>query len=316
MLYFTGSKPHNLHLRLMAIDRGWKNNEYGMFEGEKALAGETEEGMYQSLGLPWIPPELREDTGEIEAAQQGRLPHLVTLDDIRGDLHSHTQASDGRATLEAMADHARQLGYAYLAITDHSRSLRIAHGQSVEALALQIEQIDRLNERWKDFRLLKCCEVDILEDGSLDMPDDILERLDLRVCSIHSRFKMPREKQTERVLRAMDNPNFNIFAHPTGRLLDQRPGYDIDLERVLIGAKERGCYLEINAHPERLDLNDAAARLAKDTGVKLAISTDAHSPGELDYMHFGVDQGRRGWLEPGDVLNTRRWPELKRLLKR
>ena len=316
MLYFTGSKPHNLHLRLMAIERGWKNNEYGLFEGEKQIAGETEEGMYQALGLPWITPELREDNGEIEAAQQERLPELVTLADIRGDLQSHTRGSDGRAGLETMANTARGLGYSYLAITDHSQSLRTAHGQSNEALARQMDEIDRLNENWNDFRLLKSCEVDILEDGSLDLPDEILARLDLCVCSIHSLFSMPREKQTERILRAMDNPYFNIFAHPTGRLLNQRPGYEIDLERILIGAKQRGCFLEINAHPERLDLNDTAARLAKNIGVKLAISTDAHSPSELDYMHYGVEQARRGWLETGDVLNTRSWEALGKLLDR
>lgn len=316
LLYFTGSKPHNLHLRLMAIDRGWKNNEYGVYRGEELIAGRTEESIYQALGMPWIPPEMREDTGEIELALHGNLPDLITIKDIRGDLHSHTRASDGKSTLEGMAEKARKLGYNYLAITDHSPSLRIAHGQAIENLARQIDAIDTLNEQWQDFRLLKSCEVDILEDGSLDLPDDILARLDLSVCSIHSHFRMAREKQTQRILRAMDQPYFNILAHPTGRLVGKRPGYDIDLDKVLAGAKERGCIVEINAHPERLDLNGAAARLAKDMGVYIAISTDAHSQGELEYMRFGVDQARRGWLEAENVINTRSWHDLKNLLRR
>jgi DNA polymerase (family 10) len=316
LLYFTGSKPHNLHLRMMAIERGWKNNEYGLFNGDKTVACETEEDMYRALGLPWIPPELREDNGEIEAARANRLPRLITQADIRGDLHAHTTASDGHASLETMANSARRNGYAYLAITDHSRSLRIARGQSVEALARQMDEIDQLNERWTDFRLLKSCEVDILEDGTLDMPDDILSRLDLRVCSIHSHFKLSREKQTERILRAMENPYFNIFAHPTGRLLEKRSGYEIALEQVMAAAKQRGCFMEINAQPERLDLNDAAIRLARENDIKLAISTDAHTPEELDFMYYGVDQARRGWLEPADILNSRDWPDLKKQIKR
>ena len=316
LVYFTGSKPHNLHLRVMAIDRGWKNNEYGIYEGDKLIAGRTEESLYQALGLPWIPPEMREDTGEIELAQRGKLPELVTLEHIRGDLQCHTKYSDGKSTIEGMAERARKLGYAYLAITDHSQSLRIARGMQVEDLARQIEEIDRLNDQWKDFHLLKSCEVDILEDGSLDMPDEILARLDLRVCAIHSCFQLSREKQTTRLLRAMDNPYFNILAHPTGRLIGKRTGYDIDLEKVLAAAKERGCVVEINAHPERLDLNGAAARLARDTGVLLAISTDAHSPNELEYMRFGVDQARRGWLEAKNVINTRSWQDLRKLLNR
>lgn len=316
LLYFTGSKPHQLQLRLMAIDRGWKLNEYGLFAGEELIAGETEESIYTALDLVWVPPELRENTGEIEAAAKNRLPLLIALEDIRGDLQAHTRASDGKDTLETMATQARALGYEYLAVTDHSRSLRIAGGLQVEELHQQIEAIDRINERYDDFRLLKSCEVDILADGTLDMPDEILARLDLCVCAIHSNFKRSREQQTERVLRAMENPYFHIFAHPTGRLLEKRPGYDIDLDEIVKGAKERGCFLEINAHPERLDLNDSAARLAKEGGVKVAISTDAHSIRELHYMRFGIDQARRGWLGPDDVLNTRSWPDLKALLRR
>jgi DNA polymerase (family 10) len=316
LFYFTGSRAHNIHLRTLALERGWKINEYGVFDGETMIAGETEESIYRLFGMTWVAPELREETGEIVAAMQDRLPELVRLDDLRGDLQAHTRTSDGKASLETMAKRARQLGRSYLAITDHSQSLRVAGGMSNKTLARQIDAIDRLNEQWTDFRLLKSCEVEILADGSLDVPDDLLARLDLRVCAIHSHFNLTRERQTERILAAMDHPLFNILAHPTGRLLGRRDAYEVDLERILDAARQRGCFLEINAHPERLDLSDMSIRLAKERGVKLAISTDAHAPGELSYLRYGVDQARRGWLTAADVLNTRDWPELKRLLAR
>jgi DNA polymerase (family X) len=314
--YLTGSKAHNIAIRRRAVARGLKVNEYGVFRGERRRAGRSEAEVYEAVGLPWITPELREGTGEIEAAEKGRLPRLVTLEDIRGDLHMHTTASDGRGTLEDMARAARERGLDYIAITDHSRSVRIANGLDARRLAGQIEAIDRLNERLDGIRVLRSCEVDILEDGSLDLPDDILARLDLRVCSVHSAFGLSREKQTERILRAMDNRLLDILAHPTGRLIGRRDPYEVDIERVLVAARERGCFLEVNAQPDRLDLDDRHCRLAKEIGVKLAISTDAHSAAGLGLMRCGVDQARRGWLEADDVLNTRPVEGLLGLLRR
>jgi DNA polymerase (family 10) len=316
LFYFTGSKEHNIAIRNLALDQGLKVNEYGVFREEERVAGESEAGIYDLLGLAYIEPELREDRGEIEAAQKGTLPDLVTLEEIRGDLQCHTEASDGKATLREMAEAAQALGYDYLAITDHSAYIGIVQGLDEEGLAAQIEEIDRLNEALEGFRLLKATEVDIMENGDLDLSDAILARLDLRVCAIHSKFNLSREAQTERIIRAMDNPYFNILAHPTGRRIGKRAPYAVDMERVLDAAQERGCFLEINAQPERLDLDDVAARMAKERGVKLAISTDAHRPAALDLMRYGVDQARRGWLEAEDVLNTYRWEALKGLLRR
>jgi DNA polymerase (family 10) len=316
LLYFTGSKAHNIALRNMALDRDWKINEYGVFEDEERIAGETEGEIYDLLDLDYVMPELREDRGEIEAAREGELPQLVTLEDLRGDLQSHTKSSDGHGTLEQMAEAAKKLGYEYLAITDHSKYVGVTQGLDAGELAEQMDQIDELNEKLEGIRLLKAIEVDILDDGSLDLPDDILEKLDLTICSVHSKFNLSRDEQTERILRAMDNPNFNILAHPTGRRIEERPPYEVDMERLLAGALERGCFLEVNAQPERLDLDDVYCKMAKEMGLKLSISTDAHRPVELEYMRFGVGQARRGWLEPGDVLNTRSWEDLKELLKR
>ncbi|MGD8625113.1 MAG: DNA polymerase/3'-5' exonuclease PolX [Anaerolineae bacterium] len=316
LFYFTGSKDHNIALRNLALDRGWKVNEYGVFRDEERIAGQTEEEIYALFDLPYIPPELREDRGELAAAREGRLPALVTLDDIRGDLQAHTTGSDGDASLEEMARAAQERGYEYLAITDHSPQVAVAQGLDAKALRQQIDDIDRLNDQLQEITILKAIEVDILEDGTLDLPDDVLARLDLRICSVHSYFDLSREKQTERIIRAMDNPHFNILAHPTGRRIGSRPPYDLDLERVMEAALERGCFLEINAHPERLDLDDVQAKRAKEIGLKLAINTDAHSVAELDVMRFGLGQARRGWLEAGDVLNTRPWPELRKLLDR
>lgn len=316
MHYFTGSKAHNLATRRIAVKKGLKLNEYGVFRGGERIAGRTEEEVYAALGLPFIPPELREDRGEIEAAAKGRLPSLITLDDIRGDLHCHTSATDGKNTIKEMADAAKERGYSYLAITDHTRHMTVARGLDAKRLAKQIDEIDRLNEELDGIHVLKAAEVDILEDGSLDLPDDILKRLDLTVCSVHYKFDLSEDAQTGRIIRAMDNPHFNILGHPTGRLIGEREPYPLDLERLFAAAIERGCFVEINAQPERLDLSDVHARMAKEMGLKLAISTDAHTTATLGNMRYGVDQARRGWLEPGDVLNTRSWAELKRLLKR
>ena len=317
LCYFTGSKAHNIALRRIAIGQGLKLNEYGMFRGEAQIAGATEDDIYARLGLHAAPPpELREDTGEIDAARAGRLPDLVQLDDIRGDLHVHTEASDGQASLRAMAEAAKALGRDYVAITDHSRHLTVANGLDAARLSRQIDEIARLNATLSGIVVLASSEVDILEDGSLDLPDDILRRLDLVVGAVHSAFDLSREKQTERLLRAMDNPCLDIVAHPTGRLIDSRPPCAIDLERVLRGARQRGCHLEANAQPARLDLDGAGCRMAKEIGVRIAISTDAHAPGQLGLMRFGVDQARRGWLEKDDVLNTRTRAGLRRLLGR
>ncbi len=314
--YFTGSKAHNIAVRKIGVQKGLKINEYGVFKDEERIAGETEEEVFEQVDLLYIEPELREDRGEIEAAREDRLPKLITLDDIRGDLQSHTDETDGRAALEEMADAAEALGYDYLAVTDHSKNVTMAKGMDAGRLGKQIDAIDRFNDGRDGIRILKGCEVDILEDGSLDLPDDILKRLDLTVCSIHYNRNLSRKKQTERVLRAMDNPNFNIFGHPTGRLVAGRPPYEIDLERILEAAKERGCVMELNAHPKRLDLSDLQCKMAMEMGVMLVISTDAHQPDELNFMRCGVEQARRGWLEPENVLNTRSWDEVRKLLKR
>jgi DNA polymerase (family X) len=314
--YFTGSKAHNIAVRKLGVNRGLKINEYGVFKGDARIAGKTENEVYEQVDLPYIEPELRENRGEVEAAQKGNLPHLIGIGDLRGDLHAHTKATDGHATLEEMATAAKEHGYDYLSITDHSKKVSMAHGLDARRLAEQIEEIDHLNDKLKGMVLLKGIEVDILKDGSLDLPDDILKELDVVVCSVHYHRHLSKKRMTERVLRAMDNPYFNIFAHPTGRLINERDPYEIDLEKIMEGAKERGCFLEINAHPDRLDLSDSHAKMAKDMGLKLAISTDAHGIADLDFIRYGIDQARRGWLEPDDVITTRSLKQLRKLLKR
>lgn len=317
LLYFTGSKAHNIAVRAMAVKRGLKLNEYGVFRKRHRVAGtETEADIYRLFDLPYIEPELRENQGEIDAARAHRLPKLVTMDDIRGDLHVHTEASDGRDTISEIVAAAKARNYAYVAITDHTQRLTIANGLDPRRLRRQMAEIDRLNQSLRGIHVLKSAEVDILEDGRLDLPEDILRDLDLAVCAIHSHFDLPRDKQTARILRAMENPYFTILAHPTGRLINSRDAYEIDIEEILRAAKVHHCFLEINAQPERLDLTEVHARLAKEMGVKLAISTDAHSIANLDFMRFGVGQARRGWIEATDVLNSRTWTELKQLLAR
>jgi DNA polymerase (family 10) len=314
--YFTGSKAHNIAVRKLGAKRGYKLNEYGVFRGDKRVAGKTEQDVFATAGLPFIPPELREDRGEIEAAKAGRLPNLVELTDIRGDLHCHTAASDGSDSVEDLAAAAKKRGYEYLAINDHTKHVTIAHGLDEKRLREQLMAIDELNAKLRGVTLLKSAEVDILEDGSLDLPDRILKELDFTVCAVHYQFGLPERRQTQRVLRAMDNRYFTILAHPTGRLINERQPYAIDLDRIMVAARERGCILELNAHPDRLDLNDEACRLAKEHGVKIAISTDTHRTRDLDFMRFGIDQARRGWLTANDVVNTRGLAELRTLLKR
>ncbi|MEW5803053.1 MAG: DNA polymerase/3'-5' exonuclease PolX [bacterium] len=315
--YFTGSSAHNIAIRKLGIRRGLKINEYGVFRNEELIAGQEEEEIFHSVGLPFIEPELREDRGEIEAAQKGSLPELITLRDIKGDLHTHTKATDGRFSLEEMVGAAREKGYRYVAITDHSQHVTVAHGLDARRMLQHIDAIDRLNQKLGgSITVLKGVELDILEDGSLDLPDEVLRLLDLRVCSVHYHFNLPADKQTERIIRAMDNPWFNILAHPTGRLINERRAYEVDMGHLIEAARARGCFMELNAHPDRLDLDDIHCKMAKEMGVKVAISTDSHSLTHLDYMRFGIGQARRGWLEPADVLNTRSWPELQKLLKR
>ena len=314
--YFTGSKAHNIEIRRLAQERRLKISEYGVFKGEKRIAGDTEESIYRSVGLPWIPPELRENHGEIEAARAGKLPKLVEFADLKGDLHAHTKATDGHNTLHEMADAALRHGLEYLAITEHSRRLTVAHGLDPQQLRKQMNEIDKLNGQLKNITLLKGIEVDILEDGALDLPDDVLSECDLVVGAVHSKFNLARAKQTERILRAMDHPHFTILAHPTGRLLDTREPYDVDMLKIIRRARERGCFLELNAHPERLDLLDIYCQMARDEEVLVAISSDAHSTQDFDNLVYGVGQARRGWLEKKDVLNTRPLKLLRPLLKR
>jgi DNA polymerase (family 10) len=316
LLYFTGSRAHNIALRKLAIKQGYKLNEYGLYKGDKRIAGATETAVYKKLNLPYIEPELREQRGEIEAARKGRLPKLVSRDDIRGDLHCHTRATDGHDSLETMVTAARKLGYEYFAITDHSRRLTVAHGLDRKRLLEQTRRIDKLNAKLNDIVVLKSIEVDILEDGGLDLPDSVLGQLDLVVGAVHYKFNLSRKQQTERIIRAMDNPHFNILAHPSGRLLNKRPPLDVDMGRLMQAARERGCFLELNAQPARLDLTDSDCMLARELHLKVVISTDAHSTGNLDYMHFGISQARRGWLGPADVVNTSGLDELRKLLRR
>jgi DNA polymerase (family X) len=316
LLYFTGSKAHNITLRGLANEHGWKLNEYGLFSGKRRIAGATEEDVYKKLGLAFVPPELREDRGEIAAAKNNKLPKLVRLTDIRGDLHVHSDWTDGTATIAAMATAAQARGYEYIALTDHSRRVAMTHGLDPVRLARQSREIDRLNEKLRNFTILKGIEVDILKDGRLDLPDSSLSKLDVVVAAVHSHFDLSRQAQTDRVVRALENRYVSILAHPTGRLIGEREPYEIDMDRVISTVHDIGCYLEINSEPDRLDLNDLHVHAAKAARVKLAVSTDAHSVDGFQYMRFGIDQARRGWLTTDDVLNTRSLEELRKLLRR
>ncbi|PIY33408.1 MAG: DNA polymerase III [Candidatus Infernicultor aquiphilus] len=315
--YFTGSKAHNIKLRELALKRGLKINEYGVFEVESGnrIAGEKEEEVYQALNLPFIPPELREDRGEIEAAQEKKLPQLIEYSQIRGDLHLHTKWSDGAHTIRQMAEAAKKRGYKYIAITDHSQSLKIAGGLTEKRLREQMEEIQKLNQELKDFTILSGIEVDIKSDGSLDFSDEMLSKLDVVIAAIHSGFKQESKIITERIIKAMQNRLVNILAHPTGRLIGFRESYQVDMNEMIKVAAETGTILEINAYPERLDLNDVYCRMAKDKGVQLAIETDAHSIDGLEFMNLGVDVARRGWLEEKDIVNTLPLNELLKRLK-
>lgn len=316
LLYFTGGKEHNIRLRQRAIDRGWSLNEYALTEGKKKLPAKTESDIYKLLELDYVPPELREDTGEIEAAAAKKLPALVEVSDIRGVFHNHTTASDGTATLEEMARAARDLGFEFLGIADHSQSLTIAHGLPPNTVKKQWAEIDKLNERLRGIQLLKGTEVDILEDGSLDFDDELLAGFDYVVASIHTLFGMPEERMTARVCKALAHPRVTMLGHSTGRLLLRRDGYKINLDEVLKTAAKHGKMIEINAQPHRLDLDWIHAKRAKEMGIPIVINPDAHSTGELEFFRFGVDVARRGWLTKENVFNTRGLKEVVKELKR
>ncbi len=316
--YFTGSKEHSVELRKIAVDKNLKINEYGVFKAdtEDKVAGKTEEEVYESIGFNYIQPELRENRGEIEAAKKDKLPKLVTIDNIKGDLHTHSKATDGMFSLEEMMKAAKDMGYEYFANTEHSQNARIAGGLSQEEVKDMIKKIDELNDKQNNILILKGIELDILKDGSLDLSEDLLKELDFCICSIHDHFKLSKEKQTDRVIKAMDSKYFHIFGHPTGRLIGKRKAYDINLEKVLEAAKDKGCFIELNANPLRLDLDDIHCKYAKELGIKIAISTDAHLENGFKNMIYGVNQARRGWLEKSDVINTRSAKDLKKLFKR
>ncbi len=312
LLYFTGSKDHNVALRKLAQEKGLKLSEYGVFRGKKSRAGREEKECYRSLGLEWIPPELRENRGEIEAAANGKLPRLVELENIRGDLQMHTTATDGANTIAEMAEAAAGLGYEYIAITEHSRAVRVAGGLDETALTKHFKEIDKVNRRTRKITVLKGVEVDILADGGLDLKDRFLAECDLVVASVHSRFNLPEGEMTRRLVKALRHPRVHILGHPTGRLILDREPYGFDLDEVFKVAREEGVILEINAHPSRLDLNDIHARMAGEKGVKLCVNTDAHSTAGLEMMTYGIHIARRAWLTGKSIVNTL---ELKALLK-
>ncbi|MGI6037337.1 MAG: DNA polymerase/3'-5' exonuclease PolX [Limnochordia bacterium] len=312
----TGSQRHWEELQGLAHNKGWQLSFQGLFQGEQALLLADEGDLYGRLGLDFIPPELREGRGEIAAAQAHGLPRLVEKQDIQGDLHVHSHYSDGTASIEEMAQAMQARGIKYLAICDHSRSLGVARGLTIERLRRQGQEIRELNKRLTNFKVLRGAEVDILADGSLDFPDDVLAELDVVVASIHTGMGQSSEQITNRLLAAINNPHVDIIGHPTGRLLGRREPYKVDMERVIEAAAKTGTALEINSFPDRLDLNDVHARWAKEAGVLIAIDTDAHSPGELDYLEYGIGTARRAWLEKDDILNCRSWEELQEIFAR
>jgi len=319
--YFTGSKAHNVALRERAKRMGYKISEYGLYrlddgkeDPPKKVAGEDEEGIYRLLDLSLMPPEIRENRGEIEKAEAGRLPDLVSMEDIRGDLHMHTTATDGRNSIQEMADAGIAVGYQYIAITDHSKALAMTGGLDEKRLLAQMEEIDQVASGMDKIHILKGIEVDILTEGDLDLDDEVLSQLDLVIASVHSRFNLSRKEMTSRICRALENPHVNILAHPTGRLLTKRGPYSVDLEQVIKTARENRVCLEINAHPSRLDLSDVHCRMASDQGVLISINSDSHSQKMLGYQEYGVFTARRGWLEAKDVINTYPLEKLQKVL--
>jgi DNA polymerase (family 10) len=311
--YFTGSKEHNIALRKIAIEKGLKLSEYGLFKGSEMIAGEKEEEIYQKLGMDWIPPELREDRGEIEAALRHKLPRIIDYKDIKGDLHVHSKWDGGKNSIEEIVNYAIKMGYEYVGIADHTKFLKIEHGLDEKRLRERNKEIDKLNQKFKGkIKILKGCEANILPDGKIDIGDECLKEQDFVIAGVHSRFKMTKEEMTERIIRAMKNPNVDIISHPTGRLIQKRGEYEIDFDKILKVAKETGTILEINSYPERLDLNDVNIKKAKEMGVKMVINTDAHHVDQMRFIELGIAQARRGWAEKEDIINC--WP-LEKMLK-
>jgi DNA polymerase (family X) len=304
--YFTGSKEHSVQLRKIAISKGLRLNEWGVFKGDKRVAGTTEEEVYKILGLQWVPPEMRENAGEIELGRQGKVPKLVEYGSLKGDLQVHSENSDGAATIEEMARGAKAFGLDYIAITDHTKSLKLAGGLEEQELLEQADKILQLNDRLREeeFRILSSAEVNIMKDGSLDIPNTVLDKLDIVGAAIHSHFNLPIETQTERLIKAAKNPSVDILFHPTGRLINKRAGYPLDIEKVIEVAKDTNTVLEIDAHYDRLDLKDEYVRMAVRNGVKLVIDSDAHHPIHYSFLTFGIAQARRGWAIQSDILNT------------
>lgn len=313
--YFTGSKDHNVALRRIAQEKGLKLNEYGLFRGSKRIAGETEEEIYKALGLSFIPPELRENQGEIEAAKKGTIPDLVGYRDLRGDLQTQTTWTDGANSIEEMVEEAKRLGLEYIAITDHTKGLAMTGGSDEKKLLKQMAAIDKINRSLKGITVLKGAEVNINKDGTLDIEDEVLSRLDVVGIAVHSHFNLPRQEMTERIVRAMRNPHADILFHPTGRVIQKREPYDVDMDVIIKSAKETGTALEIDAYPDRLDLKDEHIRKAVEAGVRLVIDSDAHSVNHIRYLEFGVAQARRGWAEKKDVINTKPLKEFLSCLK-
>ena len=314
--YFTGSKPHNIAIRLLGVKRRLKINEYGIFRGTRQIGGRTEEEVFKAVGLPWIPPELRENAGEIEAARKHRLPALVELAGIRGDLQMHTDATDGKNTLAEMVEACRSRRYEYIAVTDHSKAVRVAGGLTKGGFHRQSHAIDAIRKRISTPVVFKGAEVDILEDGTLDLDDETLAEFDIVIVAVHSRFNMPKAEMTRRIVRALEHPRVHVLGHPTGRLIGKREPYPVDMPTIIKAARDHGVMLEVNAQPDRLDLNDLHVQMAREAGVKLVIDTDAHRIQELDCMRYGVDQARRGWCEAKDVANTYRLKAFKQLLSK
>ena len=325
--YFTGSKEHNIVTRRIAMDKGLKLNEYGVFRGSKMIAGKTEKEVYKAIGLSWIPPEIRENEGEIEAVLKGELPKIIDCKDIRGDLHCHSNWNGGANPIAEMAKAAQKRGYEYIGISDHTKFLRIEHGLNERQLSQQRKEINKINKKFQvppsgesacghpagfKFQVLQGCEANIMNDGSIDIKEEALKKLDFVIAGIHSSFKMEKEKMTERIIRAMKNPNVDIISHPTGRIIQRRDEYQIDFDKILRAAKETNTILEINSYPERLDLKDSYIRRAKRAGVKMVINTDSHHKDQLRFIEFGIAQARRGWAEKKDIINTQ---PLNKLLK-
>jgi DNA polymerase (family 10) len=313
--YFTGGKDHNVALRRIAQEKGWKLSEYGLFEGDQQIAGRTEEEVYQKLGLDWMPPELRENTGEIEAALRHNLPKLIEYGDLQGDIQTHTNWTDGANTIKEMAQEAKKIGLKYLVISDHSKGLAMTGGLDEGMLLKQAEEIDKINKELSGIRVLKGVELNIQKDGSLDISDEALKNLDVVGGAVHSNLNMPKDEMTKRVLKAVENPNLDILCHPTERQIQRRDAVQLDVERVIDAAKEAGTVLDIDSYPDRLDLKDEYVKKAVQIGAKLGISSDSHSTTHLHYLELGVAQARRGWATARDIVNTRKLEEFLKVLK-